>query len=106
MISLNVEGRVRELSLRKVLGASAAHITGTVSRQYYLLFAIAIIVGGPSGYYASTMIIHSAYSYHMPFTYSGVAMALTLLTAIILATVLMQVMKVQKANPVEGLKIE
>jgi putative ABC transport system permease protein len=106
LISLNVEGRVRELSLRKVLGASAAHITQTVSRQYYLLFTIAIIIGGPLGYYVSTMIIHSAYSYHMPFTYSGVVMALTLLTAIILATVLMQVMKVQKANPVEGLKIE
>jgi ABC-type antimicrobial peptide transport system permease subunit len=67
---------------------------------------VAMIIGGPLGYYLSTMILHSAYSYHMPFTYSGTIMAVSLLVAIILATVVMQVLKVQKANPVDGLKVE
>jgi putative ABC transport system permease protein len=106
LISLNVEGRVREFSIRKVLGAGSRDIAENVSRQYYMLFAVAMIIGGPLGYYLSTMILHSAYSYHMPFTYSGTLMAVSLLIGIIVATVVMQVLKVQKANPVDGLKVE
>jgi putative ABC transport system permease protein len=106
LVSLNVEGRVREFSIRKVLGAGVKHIANSVTRQYFILFMIAIVVGGPLGYFLSTMILHSAYSYHMPFDYSGTIMAVILLTSIVIGTVSSQVRRILKANPVDGLKVE
>jgi putative ABC transport system permease protein len=106
LITLNVSGRVREFSIRKVLGAGVASLTTNIGRQYLLLFSIAILVGAPLSYFAIKTVFDYAYRYHMPVTFSGVAVSIVLLIIILVITVSTQIRKVMRANPVDGLKVE
>lgn len=106
LVSLNVEGRVREFSIRKVLGANAKAISGNILRQYTVMFIVALVIGAPVGHYLMAMVLHMVSPYSMPITLSAVTFSVLMLVIILLATVSTQVRKVLKSNPVEGLKVE
>ena len=106
LVTLNVTGRVREFSIRKVLGAQLKNIASNITKQYILLFAISLTIGGPISYFLMGALMDEVYEYHIPMTVSGVMIAVVLLIFVLLATVSTQVQKVAKANPVSGLKVE
>lgn len=106
LVTLNVSGRVREFSIRKVLGASLKNIATNIFRQYYILFTTALIIGVPLSYYSIKAVLDFAYTYHMPITFWSVALAAVILVVVLLSTVSSQVIKVFKDNPVAGLKVE
>ena len=106
LVTLNVTGRVREFSIRKVLGAQLKNIASNITKQYILLFAISLTIGGPISFYLMEALMDEVYEYHIPMTVSGVMIAVILLIFVLLATVSTQVRKVSKANPVVGLKVE
>ncbi len=106
LVSINVSGRVREFSIRKVLGAGIGNITALLARQYALLFTVALILGAPISYVIIKILIETAYSYHMPITYSGVFVAIAILIFVLVTTISTQIRKVSKSNPVNGLKVE
>ncbi len=106
LMTLEVAGRIREFSIRKVLGASLKNITTAITRQYIILFAIALTAGAPISYVVIKFFIESAYTYHMPVDYTGVVIAVVILITVLLITVSTQINKVFKSNPVNGLKTE
>lgn len=106
LIRLNISGRVREFSIRKVLGASLKSIAVIITKQYVLLFVISMLVGAPAGYVMMETLFDTVFTYHMPMNYSGLVISVVLLTAVLLATVYTQVRKLAKSNPVDGLKVE
>ena len=106
LITLNVEGRTREFSIRKVLGARFKELTTQISRQYVILFTLAIIVGAPAGYALVGALLEMAYTYHMPIDFSGAAIAVIIMIFILVITISTQIRKVLKSNPVDGLKVE
>jgi ABC-type antimicrobial peptide transport system permease subunit len=106
LVRLNVEGRTKEFSIRKVLGAGLLHISGSVVNQYMILFIVALVIGAPLGQMAGTWLLNFSQSYHMPITLSGVSIAVAIMVFVLLATVSTQINKVLKANPVDGLKVE
>jgi len=105
-MTLNVAGRVREFSIRKILGANARNITANITVQYILLLSIAIIIGAPLSYFVTKFILEIAYAYHMPIDSWGSVFAVVMLILVLLATVSTQVAKVFRSNPVDGLKVE
>jgi len=106
LVTLNVSGRLQEFSIRKVLGARLSHIATAVTKQYIILFAIALTVGAPISYILVKLLFNSAYRYHMPVTYVGVSVAIIILVSVLVAIVATQVGKVSRANAVEGLRGE
>jgi ABC-type antimicrobial peptide transport system permease subunit len=106
LMSLNVAGRVREFSIRKVLGAGVKSVTGNLTGQYLLLLIIALAIGAPISYYLSDMILGFAYEYHMAMDPWGVTFSIALLTFVLFATISSQVRKIFLSNAVEGLKVE
>ena len=104
LVTLNVSGRVKEFSIRKVLGATLNNIAATITRQYLILAIVAMVLGAPLSYLLITALISMMYAYPLPVSYSGVAISVTILILILLATVSTQVIKVAKSNPVSGLK--
>jgi putative ABC transport system permease protein len=106
LITINVAGRVKEFSIRKVLGAGIKNIAAVITRQYAILFAGALIVGAPISYVLVKRLLDTAYTYHMPMTYASVAIAATILILVLLTTVSTQIRKVLKSNPVNGLRSE
>lgn len=106
LITLNVAGRVKEFSIRKILGAGIRSIASNITSQYVVLFAAALTIGAPVSYILNKMLFDTIYWYHMPITYGGVVIAAGILILVLLTTVSTQVRKVLKSNPVNGLKVE
>jgi len=106
MVKLNIESRTKEFSIRKVMGAGFTNITSTVMSPYAILFGTTVLIGAPLGYVFGKWIIEFAHPYHMPITFSGVSIAAVVVILALCATVAGQIARVQKANPVDGLKVE
>jgi putative ABC transport system permease protein len=106
LIRLNVEGRTKEFSIRKVLGAGLSNITASIMSPYVILFAVTIIVGTPVGYLLGKWLIEFASPYHVPIGFSAVIIAQAILLFVLGITVATQIRKVSMSNPVNGLKVE
>jgi putative ABC transport system permease protein len=106
LMALNVSGRVREFSIRKVLGAKLNNIALIITRQYVILFVLAILIGSPASLFLLEALMDTVFAYHIPMNYSGLLISILTLAMVLLATVFTQVRKVVRANPVEGLKVE
>lgn len=106
LVTLNVSGRVREFSIRKVLGAQKKNIAKSIIKEYAALFSIALLIGAPISYFSVDFLFEIAYPYHVPMNSVGVIVSISMLLFILLLTVSTQVRKVSMANPVDGLKVE
>jgi ABC-type antimicrobial peptide transport system permease subunit len=99
------EQRQKEICIRKVLGASVVGITTLLSKDFLKLVFLSIIIASPTAYYfASRWLQNFAYRTEINwwvFTLAGVAAS-----AIALATVSYQSIKVAISNPVDSLRSE
>lgn len=106
LVTLNVSGRIREFSIRKVLGARLENIASNIVKQYLLLSIVALIIGAPISYLLVKANLDMMFPHPMPMGYSGVIIAVLILISVLLAVISTQVRKVSRANPVDGLKVE
>ena len=106
LISLNVVGRSKEFSIRKVLGADLINLSKNVSRPYLILVSVSLISGIPFSYWLGTVALDLLYHYPMPMTISGILIAASILILVVLVVIASQVRNLATANPVEGLRNE
>jgi ABC-type antimicrobial peptide transport system permease subunit len=106
LVRLNVEGRTKEFSIKKVLGAGFKNISASVVNQYISLFIIALCVGAPLGYWAGSWLIEFTDEYHMLITFSGAAIAVVITALVLTMTMFTQIWRVVKSNPINGLKVD
>jgi membrane-associated phospholipid phosphatase len=93
--------------------ASLAHntkhrgnIAASITNQYVVLLTIALLFGAPAGHFLSKFVIETAYAYHMPVDHSAAITAVAIMMLVLLLTASTQVVKVFRASPAEGLKME
>jgi putative ABC transport system permease protein len=105
LASFMTSKRIKEIGIRKVLGATAGGITVLLSRQFTRWVIIANLFAWPIAYYLIGLWLEN-FAYRMnldpvPFLLSGAfAMAIAILT------VSFQTIKAALANPVESLRYE
>jgi putative ABC transport system permease protein len=58
LVSLTVLKRLREIAIRKIVGARGGHIFGLVGRGYWRIFIVASIVGCSIGYLLSRQLMN------------------------------------------------
>ena len=97
--------RVREIGVRKVLGASVANITGMLSMDFLKLVAIAILIATPAAWYLMNKWLQDfAYRINIQWWMFAVAGILAILIAF--ATISYQAIKAALMNPVKSLRLE
>jgi ABC-type antimicrobial peptide transport system permease subunit len=99
------ENRIKEIGVRKVLGASVMNITGLLSKDFLKLVVISLIVATPIAWWAMSAWLKS-YSYRINIEWWVFAMAGVLSIAIALLTVSYQSIKAAIANPAKSLRTE
>jgi ABC-type antimicrobial peptide transport system permease subunit len=105
MASFMAEQRVKEIGVRKVLGASVFNLWGMLSKDFVILICISLLIASPIAYYFMHNWLQN-YQYRSDvawwiFVMTGVgAMAITLLT------ISYQSIKAALANPVKSLRSE
>ena len=99
------ENRVKEIGVRKVLGASVARITTLLSKELIALVIISFIIAAPIAYWGMSKWLLD-YSYRVSINWWVFALAGTLSIVIALLTVSYQAIKAALANPVKNLRAE
>jgi len=99
------EQRKKEISIRKVLGASTANILTLLNKDFIKLVAIANVIAFPLAYIIINKWL-SAYEYRVSISALPFVIAIGLSVLIAIVTVSVQSFKVAKANPVDALKYE
>ncbi|WP_400193979.1 ABC transporter permease [Hymenobacter sp. B81] len=103
--SFAITQRVKEIGIRKVLGASTRTIVVLLSRDFMRLVLVAALLAFPLSWYVMHRWLQDfAYRVPMPwwvFPLAGLAAA-----AIALATIVSQTVSVARANPVRSLRTE
>lgn len=100
-----VERRTKEISIRKVLGASTGRITMLLSKSFVKWILIANVIAWPIAYYfVNGILAFFAYQTKVSIWIFVIAGLITVFFG--LATVSYQVMKAAGMNPVENLKYE
>ena len=99
------ERRIKEIGIRKVLGASAANVTLLLSGDLIRLVAIAILIASPlAGFVMNKWLNNFAYRTHLSWWMFFMAAIAAVLTAMI--TVSFQAIRAARANPVRSLRSE
>jgi putative ABC transport system permease protein len=105
-VVFNIKNRVKEVSIRKVMGASSQSLVFLLSRDYILLMIIAVIITVPLVSYGMDFLLASAQKYNVPIGFLEIASSILIMTTLCLATIFSQTMKAANANPAENLRIE
>jgi putative ABC transport system permease protein len=105
LASFTAEQRLKEIGIRKVLGASAAGIVGLLSSEFVTLVVIANLVAWPIAHYAMNKWLQE-FAYRVDLSWWLFVVAGGLALVIILITVSTQALKAALANPVEALRYE
>jgi putative ABC transport system permease protein len=100
-----VKQRVKEISIRKVLGASLTNIVSILSWNFTKLIVLAIVIAIPLAYYAMNQWLQ-AFSYRIETEWWIFAAAGTLAVTIAWVTVSIESVKAALSNPVENLRSE
>lgn len=99
------EQRVKEMGIRKVLGASVLQIVTILSRDFMKLISIAIVISMPVAWYAMREWL-SSFEYNVGIQWWMFAIAASTTIVIALLTLGYQAIKSALVNPVESLKAE
>lgn len=99
------ESRIKEIGVRKVLGASVAGITTLVSKDFLKLVVISFVIATPVAWYAMNKWLES-YSYRIRMEWWVFALAGLFSVLIALITVSFQAIKAAVSNPVKSLRSE
>jgi len=105
LASYMAENRIKEIGVRKVLGASVTTITTLLSKDFLKLVFIAFVIASPVAWYAMNTWLQS-YTYRINIEWWVFAGAGLLSVLIAFATVSYQAIKAAIANPVKSLRTE
>src|SRR5690606_28357552 len=97
--------RVKEIGIRKVLGASIAGIVGLLSKDFIKLVCLAIVIASPMAWWAMNKWLED-FAYRIDVEWWVFAVAGLTAVAIALLTVSWQAIRAAVANPVESLRDE
>lgn len=105
LISLTVQNRVKEIGVRKVLGASVFNITQLISKDFLKIVVLSFIISSPIAWYVMNNWLQS-FAYRINIEWWVFFIACVLAMGISLITISFQTIKAAMANPIKSLRSE
>jgi putative ABC transport system permease protein len=105
LASYSAEKRIKEIGIRKVMGASIQNIVSLLSRHFIRLVLLANLIAWPLAWYAIHRWLED-YAYRIPMSWWVFMLAGVLAMAIALVTVGILAFRAAVANPVKSLRTE
>ena len=103
--AFTAEQRTKEFGIRKVLGASASHVVGLISKDFSMLVLVAFVIAAPLGWWAMSEWLQK-YHYRISLEWWMVGAAGLISLTLALLTVSFQAIKAALGNPVKALRNE
>ena len=103
--AFTITQRVKEIGIRKVLGASVPQIVTELSKDFLKLVLIAAVIAFPIAWWSMSKWLVN-FAFHIGIGWWGFVMAGTIALTIAFATISFQSVKAALANPVRSLRSE
>lgn len=106
MVVYTAETKTKEVSIRKVMGASVAGIAVLLSKDYLKMMAVAIIVSIPVTIILLDTLLPSLQYYHADISLLDILISTLIFSLLGVATITSQTYQTATLNPAETLKME
>ena len=105
LTSLEVGKRIKEVGIRKVLGASTMDILFLFSNSFIKLLCVANLIAWPLGYYFIKWWLQD-FAYRIDIGIGVFIVGSLLILVLILSTIFIRIFKVASGNPIKALRYE
>ncbi len=106
MVVFTTETRLKEISIRKLMGASPGNLMFLLSRSFLVLLSISAFIALPVTYLFFQKFVLTRFPYHTPVQVTELFAGLMVVLLIAMIMIGSQTMKAAKSNPVVTLKSE
>lgn len=104
MVVFTTETRLKEIGIRKVMGASSGNLVFLLSRGFLLLLSISALIALPATYLFFRNIVLVNFPYHTPVQVTELFAGLLVVLLIAFMMIGSQTLRAARSNPVEVLK--
>lgn len=105
LVTFAAQRRVKEIGIRKALGASVSNIVSMLTKEFAILVCISIAIATPLAYWGISKWLQD-FSFRITIGWKMFAIAGAMVVVIALITVSFQAIKAALANPVKSLRAE
>lgn len=105
LVSLSIQKRIKEIGIRKVLGASVPNISVLFVKEFAMILAVSIAVACPLAYLMMQGWLDD-YAYRIKIGGEPFIWAISIIGVITLVLIVLQTLKTAIANPVKSLRTE
>lgn len=106
MVVFTTETRLKEIGIRKVMGASSGNLVYLLSRGFLVLLSISAVIALPVTYLFFESFVLTKFPYHTPVQIFELFAGLLAVLVIAFVMIGSQTVKAARSNPVEVLKSE
>jgi len=106
MVVFTTETKLKEISIRKVLGASEEKLVFTLSKGLLSLLAVSALVALPITYLFFTNVVLTNFAYHQPIGLSDLLIGSLIVVLVAMVLIGSQTLKAARVNPAHVLKSE
>ena len=106
LVSLNIIKRMKEIGVRKILGASVSNIARVINLEFFIILLLASGIGSWVGYTMCNLLMGSIWKYYQGVNVVTFVSSVSVLLVISLFTVGYKIYNVGSMNPVNSLKDE
>jgi ABC-type antimicrobial peptide transport system permease subunit len=106
MVSLNIIKKMKEIGVRKVMGASIANISRIINTEFAIVLGVACLLGAAGGTWMSEMLMDSIWDFYQRVTVLTLALSCLLLLAASALTVGFKTYNTARVNPATVLRDE
>ncbi len=105
MVTYMVEGKIKEVGIRKILGASEKELIWRLSRSFLVLLGIAVLLSLPITFFLNNLWLET-FSFRVKLNAEILLLGLGSIGVLSLLMIISQTYKAAKGNPVDALRSE
>lgn len=106
MVSLNIIKKMKEIGVRKVLGASTGNITKVINMEFIIILLIASVGGGALGWALSAALMGSIWDYYQEVSITSMIISAVILFVACAISIGYKIYKTTRLNPANVLRTE
>lgn len=106
LVTLSIIKKMKEIGVRKVLGASIGNIVKNISKEFIVILSISSVLGSIAGYFMSKMLMASIWTYYVPIGAFVFIASILILFVVSGITIGGKIVKAASFNPVDTLRDE
>lgn len=106
LVSLNILKKMKEIGVRKVMGASLGNIARVINLEFIIILSISGVFGGALGYFAADLLMDSIWEYYLKMNFVILGSSVLAMFMIAMLTVGFKTISTASLNPTKTLRDE